>query len=296
MIIRLASRGLVVALLLLVTAPVGPAGAADSRGAAAQDGWWNRLQGPAEGEPDENPLRALVPATPPPPNVPADAIATSGGGGQVDKVAAVGIDLAVADGARVERLTLRLEESTAGGANVGAEGARVVACPATTPWSPVQNGAWRDRPAADCTLGATEGVRADHGTWTFDLTAIGRLWSDPFAPLAANGVVLSVEPAATPSPVQVSWLNLNSGRIAVELVATPGAPLPEAPGDPAAPGPLAADAPVGPSSAPYVESAAGLPVFPPSGGAFRVDPQPSFGGPASTPPTPATPSSAGDIA
>src|SRR5687767_14301230 len=103
-------RALAIGLLLLVTTPVAPAGAADSRGAATQDGWWNRVQGPAEGEPDGNGLRPLVPAIPQPPNVPTDAIAASGGGGQVDKVAAVGIDVALADGARVEQLTLRLKE------------------------------------------------------------------------------------------------------------------------------------------------------------------------------------------
>jgi hypothetical protein len=43
-----ACRALAVGLLLLVTPPVAPAGAADSRGAASQDGWWNRLQGPAD--------------------------------------------------------------------------------------------------------------------------------------------------------------------------------------------------------------------------------------------------------
>ena len=166
-------------LLLLVTTPALPAGAADSRGAASQGGWWNRLQGPAEGEPEGNPLRPLVPAVPWPPNVPADAIATSGGAGQVDKVAAVGIDLALAEGATVDRLTLRLKESNAGGASLGAAQARVLACPATTFWVPAQNGAWRDRPAADCGQGAAEGVRAGDGTWTFDLTALarrGRAW------------------------------------------------------------------------------------------------------------------------
>src|SRR5688572_3393849 len=209
---RRACRALAIGLLLLVATPVVPAGAADSRGAASQDGWWNRLQGPADGEPEGNGLRPLVPAIPRPPNVPADAIATSGGAGQVDKVAAVGIDVALSDGARVEQLTLRLKEATAGGANVGAEQARVLACPATTPWGPGPKCAWRDRPAADCGVASAEGVRSADGTWAFDLTALGRLWGDPFAPLAANGVVLSVDPASS-SAVQVSWFNLDSGQI-----------------------------------------------------------------------------------
>lgn len=276
-----ARRALAIGLLLLVTTPVAPAGAAASRGAGSQAGWWNRLQGPAEGEPEGNALRPLVPPVPQPPNVPADAIATSGAGGQVDKVAAVGIELALADGARVEQLTLRLKEAIGGGANIGAEQARVLACPATTPWGPGQNAAWRDRPAADCGLGSSEGVRAEDGTWTFDLTALGRLWGDPFAPLAANGVVLSVDPTS-PSPVQVSWLNVDSGQISVELTATPGAPLPEDTGDPAAPQPLAAAPPTSPPAGPYLDSAADRRAFPAERAAMASDPsafasgQPAF--------------------
>jgi hypothetical protein len=284
-------------LLLLVTTPVAPAGAADSRGAATQDGWWNRVQGPAEGEPDGNALRPLVPAIPQPPNVPADAIAAGGGGGQVDKVAAVGIDVALADGARVEQLTLRLKEATGGGANVGAERARVLACPAAKPWEPSQNGPWRDRPTADCGVGSAQGVRSADGTWAFDLTAVGRLWGDPFAPLAANGVVLSVDPAS-PTPVQVSWFNVGSGQIAVELTATPGAPLPEDRGDPAAPQPLAAAPPTPPSGGPYLDSAADTRAFPAESGGVASDPlafasgRPAFapsGGDAAEPAEPAEP-------
>jgi hypothetical protein len=223
---------LALGLFFLISASAAPAQASDSRGAATQDGWWNRLQGPQEGEPDGNPIRPLVPAIPKPPNVPADAIAAGATAGQVDKVAAVGIDVSLADGATLDGLVLRLKESDANGANVGADKAKVLACPAGGPWGTGQNGNWRDRPAADCSLGSAEGVRAADGTWTFDLAAIGRLWADPFAPLPANGVVLSVDTKvadggqspASPSSVQVSWLNYDSGNIAVELAATPGVP------------------------------------------------------------------------
>src|SRR5437764_1467142 len=176
----------VLGLLLLVAGPVWPArgahadtagAGAGSRSSATQSGWWNRLQGPAEGEPDGNPVRPLVPAVPKPPTVPADAIATSAGAGQVDKVAAVALDLVLADGAAVDGLVLRLVESKAEGANVGSDKAKVTACPATVPWGPSQNAAWRERPAADCKLGSVDGVRAADGTWTFDLTAIARLWT-----------------------------------------------------------------------------------------------------------------------
>jgi len=225
-----ARRGAVlVGVLLAATGPVAPAPAAAGGGGAGrsratQDGWWNRLQGPADGEPDANPVRPLVPPTPAPPTVPADSIATGAAGGQVDKVAAVAIDLALAPGVPVGGLTLRLRESPAGGANVAADHATVTACPATAAWGPSRNGSWHDRPLAGCRLGSAEGVRAPDGTWTFDLTAIGRLWSGPVAPLAPNGVVLAVDPAGAPSPVQVSWLDVESGNVAVELTGAPAGP------------------------------------------------------------------------
>src|SRR5258706_37703 len=97
------ARPLALGLLILALAPVASAraagSAAESRGAPTQDGWWNRLQGPAEGEPEGNPVRPLVPPVPKPPNVPGDTIVTSAAAGQVDKVAAIGIGLALADGA-----------------------------------------------------------------------------------------------------------------------------------------------------------------------------------------------------
>jgi hypothetical protein len=209
------------AVLFLVSASATPAQAAESRGGASQDGWWNRLQGPQEGEPGGNPLRPLFPALPKPPNVPADAIATGATAGQVDKVAAVGIDIVLAEGATLDRLVLRLKESDASGANMGADKAKVLACPATAPWGPGQNANWQDRAVADCELGAAEGVRAEDGTWSFDLAALGRLWSDPYAAIPAYGVVLAVDPAGSPASVQVSWLNLDTGSVGVELAATP---------------------------------------------------------------------------
>src|SRR5690348_12311429 len=102
-----ARRGAVlVGVLLAAAGPVGPARAAAAGGGAGrsratQDGWWNRFQGPADGEPDGNPVRPLVPPMPAPPTVPADSIAAGAAGGRVDKVAAVAIDLALADGVAV---------------------------------------------------------------------------------------------------------------------------------------------------------------------------------------------------
>ncbi|HEV8626694.1 MAG TPA: hypothetical protein VG034_19780 [Acidimicrobiia bacterium] len=255
---------LALGLFFLISASAAPAQASESRGVATQDGWWNRLQGPQEGEPDGNPIRPLVPAVPKPPNVPADAIAAGATAGQVDKVAAVGIDVTLADGATLDGLVLRLKESDGNGANVGADKAKVLACPATGPWGTGQNGAWRDRPVADCSLGSAEGVRAADGTWTFDLAAIGRLWADPFAPLAANGVVLSVDPAVSPSSVQVSWLNYDSGNVAVELAVTPG--VPAAPADSSAVASDAVSATPAGAAEPALESPGASRAFPTGSG------------------------------
>ena len=268
-------------LLLVVSAPALPASAAESRSAATQDGWWNRFQGPVEGEPEGNPIRPLAPAVPKPPNVPADAIAVGVTAGQVDKIAAVGIDVLLADGATLAGLTLRLKESASNGANLGADKVKVTACPATTPWGPGQNAAWRDRPTADCGLAAAEGARAADGMWTFDLGAIGRLWADPVAPMPAYGVVLSIDPASAPSAAQVSWVNFDSGGVAVELTATPAGPAPAGDPAPVVSDPAAAAAAPAPlPTSPFAETATGLTV--PGFAAVTPDPlafgaaQPAF--------------------
>jgi hypothetical protein len=219
---------LAVLTMLVVAAPVRPAAALDagSTGAAAatQDGWWNRLQGPQEGEPEGNPLRPLLPALPAPPTVPGDATAVAVGAGQPVLLAAVGIEVALPTGGLVESLKLILKEAPSGNINSG--GAKVLACPATTPWGPAKNAAWRDRPQADCSLFQVEGARADDGTWTFDLTGLASQWTDLFAPLAQNGVVLGLDATTSPAPMQVAWGDFDTGNVVVELVATvaPAAP------------------------------------------------------------------------
>jgi hypothetical protein len=206
----------------------GPTGAA----AATQDGWWSRLQGPIEGEPAGNPVRPLLSGLPPVSAVPADTVVTSAEAGQVDKVAAVGLEVALPDGVQLEALTLRLKESLAVGANLNSKDAKVLVCPASAPWGGHKNANWVDRPQANCGLGQVPGIRADDGTWTFDLTPFGTLWTDPSATLPQNGVVLSVDPAATVEPAQVGWLDFDSGNVAVEFLGTAissGAYITEAP-------------------------------------------------------------------
>jgi hypothetical protein len=240
---------------MLVVAPVRPAaayevggGTGDPAGAgtarATQDGWWNRLQGPQEGEPEGNPLRPALPPLPAPPTVPGDATAVAVADGQPVLVAAVGIEVTLPAGGLVESLKLVLTEAPSG--NVNSAGAKVLACPAIIPWGPAKNAAWRDRPQADCSLFRVEGVRAEDGTWTFDLTGLASQWVDPFAPLAQNGVVLGLDATTSPAPVQVAWSDFDTGKVVVEMVASvvPGA----APGSETFPSPTFAE-----SGAPFTE-------------------------------------------
>jgi hypothetical protein len=203
----------------MVLVGAGPAYAAEAPTAQViQDGWWNRLQGPQEGEPAGNPLRPAIPRLPAPPTVPADSIAVGASANQVDKVAAVGIDVLAPAGGIVEAMTLRLKQSPGNGSNINADMAKVSACPITTPWGPDKNANWADQPQADCNLGKAEGTRGAEGEWTFDLTSLGSLWVDPASGVLPNGVLLSAE--AVPGVVQVSWVGLDAGGIALELAAS----------------------------------------------------------------------------
>ncbi|HLF39883.1 MAG TPA: hypothetical protein VI854_00275 [Acidimicrobiia bacterium] len=241
----------------------GTAGAA----AANQDGWWNRLQGPQEGEPPGNPLRAAAPALPTPPTIPADAIVAGVALGQPMKVAAVGIEIALPQGGMVDSLTLHLKESPGTGANINSAAAKAMACPAVTPWGPHKNGAWQDRPEADCAQGQADGVRAEDGTWMFDLTPLAALWADPFAAsLGQNGVVLALDPAASPGVAQVSWLDITTGEVVLELVASV---LPDALSDLPSPG-------FGSEGAPTLDGAPLSEVpYEPSYEAALIEPEPS---------------------
>lgn len=279
--IRVTARRALVALLIpaaLLSAGVSawPAGALDAgaggAAAATQDGWWNRLQGPQEGEP-ENPIRPVAPPAPAPPTIPGDAIVAGAASGQPTWVAAVGIEVALPPGGYVDALTLRLKESPANGANVSSDTAKVAACPAIEPWGPSKNAAWQDRPEADCALAQADGVRADDGTWAFDLTAIAQLWTDPFAPVAQNGVVLAVDPAASPGATQVAWTDFDSGNVIVELLATVTPELVLPPTEPVGGTGLPAV-----TEAPAAAPPAELPLEAPVDGGFVFPDPPAFAG------------------
>lgn len=192
---------------------------APMEGATVTDaGWWNRLR------PELSLPTGAAPA-PPAPGVPAGSLVVSASAGDADAIAAVGIDPESRDGATVEQFELTLREVDDDGANLNSTFAAVVACPVTSFWIGGENGAWETRPEYDCALAEAAGTRADDGTWTFDLVAIGQLWSD--GSLDPEGVVL-VEKVEPPTAFRAAFGGLADLAIGVRYVATGG----EEPDDP----------------------------------------------------------------
>ena len=214
--------GLLVASVAVPTGVLGqsadPAAETPSTAILSQDGWWNRAQGPQEGEP-EAPVRPVIGGTlPAPSTVPPNGLGVGALLGEPDKVAAVGFVLEAPLDAFVDQLTLTLKESDAANANANAAGAAIVACPITDFWAGVKNGDYVRRP--ECDDGeSVPGVRAADGTWTFDLTGLGASWLD--GTLMQNGVLLheAVEP---PVAFQVSFGDLTTGTIKIDFATTGG--------------------------------------------------------------------------
>ena len=214
--------GLLIAVATPAPMPVG-AQTADSEAQLSQDGWWNRLQGSITVGPVQepaNPLRDTVnPQAPAPPTVPGNALAVGAAGGEAAAVAAIGITTGAAAGGIASSVVLTLKEAPDPGANANSALAKVAACPITNFWAGARNGAWVDRPAFECAdPGAVEGKRAADGTWTFDLTRLAQSWLDGM--LEPNGIVLAPL-AGSPENFQVSFLDIASGAVTLQFVATP---------------------------------------------------------------------------
>jgi hypothetical protein len=226
---------------------------ADSDVIPSQDGWWNRLQGPQEGEP-ASPIRGVIAPVPlGQTTVSADGLGVGAAAGDPDKVAAVGLVLTAADDVFVDSLVLTMRETAENGSNLNAGQAAIAACPITDFWAGSPNAEWRGRPACDDSR-AVPGERADDGTWTFDLTSLGQAWVDGVLP--ENGVLL-VEAVDAPQSFQVSLQNVASGGVTAAMMTTGGgfsgsgpfvAPDPEparpAPGPVFTPAPVSSGAPV----------------------------------------------------
>jgi hypothetical protein len=186
---------------------------APMEGAVITDaGWWNRLR-------PEAALPIGQPAPPPTPGVPPGSLVVSASVGDPDAIAAVGIDPESPDGAAVETFELTLREVADEGANLNTTFAAVVACPITGFWIGGENAVWETRPDFDCSLGEAPGTRAEDGTWTFDLRAIGQQWSD--GAVDPEGVVI-VEKVEPPTAFRTVFAGLGDLAIGVRLVTSGG--------------------------------------------------------------------------
>lgn len=212
--------GVIAVLGLLPTALAQDEGSATAGAELTQDGWWNRAKGPQSGEPP-NPVRSNIGGSvPAPATVPANGLGVGAAGGDLDKVAAIGIILDAPPDAIVDSLVLTLRETPENGSNVNSSSAVIVACPITEFWAGVKNGDFVNRPA--CDEGQhIPGKRGADGTWTFDLTTLATAWLDPTGELSQNGVLLreAVEP---PVSFQTSLSDISTGKVTVDFAATGG--------------------------------------------------------------------------
>ena len=142
--------------------------------------------------------------------------------GEPDRLAAVGILPEATAGDAITAFTLTIKEAGPPAAGFNGDAARSRACPITTFWVGGENGTWDTRPAYDCDLAAAPGVRANDGTWTFDLRPIGEAWLDPSGTIAPDGVVL-VEEVDSPDGFQTVFATSGEGALVVALEVTPGA-------------------------------------------------------------------------
>jgi hypothetical protein len=201
------------ALAVVPTAATWAAGDATGPVAAVSQGWWNQVGPPASAEP----VTALVPLpSPPAVDVPEGAVPVAMRLGQPQRVGAIGMTMETGPGAEVRRLVLHLKESTDSGGQQGS-GAAVRACPITDFLVPEDGGDAANTPAADCTSIAADGVRAEDGTWSFDLTAIGQAWAS--GALTVNGIRLDPVGEA-PATFQVAFTGVGDARLEQDVTVT----------------------------------------------------------------------------
>jgi hypothetical protein len=233
-------------------APSG-AGAADATASA----WWNKLQA---GEP------VTVPA---PPGVEEGQLLVQGSLDGASAMAAVRFALTAEETAPV--LQLRFAQDGAGDT---ASTAVVLACPASTPWSPGDNQAWATKPVPDCNKQAVGEVADDGASMIFDLSsfAVG----DTVDLVIVPGTVEGLPQGANGSSFSLVFEAPEDTDLVTQVA---GAPITA----PATTGGSSA-APAG-ATAPAASSGGGAVA---SGGAVSRPPTPSFQPPA-TPAAPALP-------
>lgn len=163
----------------------GSLGAAETQLSVPEEGWWYAL---SERPTRDTPLGALVPIPgTPTPDVPEGAIPVGARLGQVDKVAAISVDLGASIlGGSVSTATLTLKEVEEQQAQLNGDQAVIVACPITGIFIPATKGELDQAPEVDCEAAKAEGTRNDDGTWSFDVAPIVTAWLDGTVP--PNGI------------------------------------------------------------------------------------------------------------
>lgn len=189
-------------LVVLLTTAAGQPGVRPGTAEGAElvkTGWWWAA--------NETPLDStdLAPPQPSPPNVPKGSLPVSAANGEPEKFSALEFRLDAEPGGVVESAQLVLRESAEPGANLNAEGAKILACPVTESfWADGSSAAWKARPAYDCDLASAAGTRdAKTGLWHFDLVAVASLWTAE-GHTGSTSLVL-VEGAEAPESFQVAF-------------------------------------------------------------------------------------------
>jgi hypothetical protein len=202
--------------MILISAAGAEAGDGITATGASVDkvGWWHS-KNVATSTPAANVT------VPPPPGVPAGTLAVGAVNGEPDRITAIGILPDAVVGDSITSFTLTIKEAGPPAAGFNGAAAKILACPITAFWVGGENGTWDNRPAFDCDLAKASGTRADDGTWTFDLLAIGTAWVDPSGTIAPDGVVL-VEEVDSPDGFQTVFATSGEGAITVALSFTPG--------------------------------------------------------------------------
>jgi hypothetical protein len=206
-----------VGLVALALVPVATTYAQTAGGVHADsEGWWNTGPSTPVTLPP-SPLGTLPQA--PAPDVPDGTVPVAMRLGQAARVGAIGIVVDAEKGSKVAKVVLTLKEAP--GAGQQGTDAKVRACPITDFLQPEANGPAENVPNEDCDVAHADGVRADDGTWTFDLTAIATAWLDPFGTVEPNGIRL--DPVGDPpATFQVAFTGFEDAAIDADI--TPGAP------------------------------------------------------------------------
>lgn len=210
------SRSSLLLAALVLSAVSGASALAATEGATIdKTGWWNRA--------NTTTATPAGPVTvPPPPGVPEGDLVVGAANGEASALTAIGIQPDDDPGATVISFTLTVTEDPEADGNRNTEDAVIIACPITDFWAGGENGDWETRPTFDCDAASVTGLRAEDGTWTFDLAPIGALWFDTFGTIRADGVILREE-VDPPASFQAVFLGGDDIDVVLETEPAPDA-------------------------------------------------------------------------